>query len=295
MGSCPIYFSSWTPISRIPRTSIPRTSASEKLNVTANEKLNATAKVLQAVKQAEMSDTPRWWMTQKRAYRLADSLKLYPGSPGCQLYPNSIVCEYQKLTKKKESIPDLIRVLEARKNGSEVPDPHVAVIHTRLGDGLCVEKDKRCHRKSQGPSDCWNDILDCAATFEKPYYRYAYPKEYYIKVVQELKHVNKVVVMGNMNHFQIRASRNDTSVDERYLSHMTAFFESQGFEVQLRLNGDPDKDFAFACAARTFVKCGGGFSSLMAGVVKAKNNTVLPTNMDHDILYTPPGFTPTWW
>jgi len=219
---------------------------------------------------------------QKPLYRLGDGLKFYPRSPGCDYYPDSIVCAYRRRTNASNSVPDLLKVLEAR-NQSEVPEDHVVVLHARIGDGLCVQKDRRCPNAT-GRSDCWNNANDCYVSPLTPFNYYALPKEYYNEVIEELSSTTtakKVVVMGNSLHFQaLHLIRwRNTSADEIYISHLTTFLKSKGFEVQLRLNGDPDTDFAYACAARTFVRGGGGFSRLIAEVVKARGKgTVLPSN-----------------
>lgn len=227
---------------------------------------------------------------EKVAYRLGDGLKFYPYTPGCKEFPDSIVCAYQTRTREANSLPDLLKVLDARNqtHPGPVPDPQVAVIHVRLGDGLCTEVDSRCNRISSGPSDCWNDAHDCFAALDAPNPRYAYPKEYYFKVVEELKknNVQRLVIMTNMKHWTNPSvtRMNGTAADERYLSQLRSFLQPRGFNVTVRLDADPDEDFTYACAARMFVQGGGGFSKLIARVVQARGGVVLPTQIDEGII-----------
>ena len=53
------------------------------------------------------------------------------------------------------------------------------------------------------------------------------------------------------------------------LSEVTALLRRAGFPeagVGVRLNGDPDEDFAFLASARTFMCSGGGYSKLAAAL-----------------------------
>lgn len=45
--------------------------------------------------------------------------------------------------------------------------------------------------------------------------------------------------------------------------------------MEVRAESLPDDDFAYMCNAKTFVQAGGGFSSLIAEVVKKRGNLVI--------------------
>jgi hypothetical protein len=51
--------------------------------------------------------------------------------------------------------------------------------------------------------------------------------------------------------------------------------KSLGYVVEVRGMSLPDDDFAHMCNAKTFVQTGGGFSSLIAEVVKKRGNLVI--------------------
>ena len=54
----------------------------------------------------------------------------------------------------------------------------------------------------------------------------------------------------------------------------TSFQSCPGFEVETITDADADVSFAYACCAKHFIPGGGGFSKLMAKVVRYKGNDV---------------------
>ena len=59
-----------------------------------------------------------------------------------------------------------------------------------------------------------------------------------------------------------------------YIAHLKQYAQSQGFEVETITDADADVSFAYACSAKHFIPGGGGFSKLMAKVVRHKGNDV---------------------
>ena len=64
-----------------------------------------------------------------------------------------------------------------------------------------------------------------------------------------------------------------------YLSNIKNFLKEHGFRVYLRIDcGIPDKDFIFMSNADVFIQSGGGYSRLVAKMVKMNGGTVLFNN-----------------
>lgn len=222
----------------------------------------------------QATDTPADW----NEYRIGDGIAGWPGSPGCETFPRSIVCAYRRETDEYNDIPALIRVL--RKFPTREPGKTVAFVHVRIGDGLCYQNDTTCRGNRQGVPDCWNDDLDCWYDPNSITKQYAYSKLWYETVVlslQRLGYVKTIVVIGDKRHWtRTPDPRNgDFSNDEKYLKHIAGFFESNGFQVIVRDPGLPDEDFALLCFARVFVPGGGGYSSLISRVVTARGGLVI--------------------
>jgi len=222
-------------------------------------------------------------VTLDPSYRIADGIKNFPDAAGCELYPNSLVCAYRKRTKLAESIPDLVAVLRERNASStEYPPNNVVVLHLRLGDGLCAKQDPDCRRwgnqnRDQEP-DCWNDDRDCWVHPTYPFTRYAYSKSYYVGIAKALDPSQRIVILSSAGHWtRTKDPRNGSSqVDALYRDNVVSFFQSHGFDVEIRSPRSPDDDFTYACFARTFIQGGGGFSALIAKVARAMGSTVLP-------------------
>ena len=240
-------------------------------------------------------------------YRIGDGIKQMPKTAGCETYPDSILCDYLKQTDKKYNMRVLKNVVEARtrarlqhqensldsnpdvaRSAGIIPERDAIVVHLRLGDGLCAQEDPHedaghCVRKDlvrDGPRDCWHNAGDC---FKEA--NYAHPQEWYKGVIQALKHQNataprKLYVVSESAHWtrtRIDPRNGNFSIDDTYRDNFMRYMKQQGFDVYLYQSGEgtPDDDFIFMCMAHTFVQAGGGFSRLVAQIVRARGNEVL--------------------
>jgi len=214
-------------------------------------------------------------------YRISDGIEYYPWSPGCERFPNSIVCEYRKKTPTKRNLTVLLEVLQLQ-NWSPREAPEVAA-HLRLGDSLCAygEISNGCPTADVIAPDCWRNPSHCWRGSLPNIY--AYPKESYLSITAQLPEASHIVVISEKRHWtRTKDPRNGTFVaDDQYIDDFKALFEGLGHTVQLREPETPDMDFAFACSAKVFLQGGGGFSRLIASVVQASGRRVItPTPIE---------------
>ena len=101
-------------------------------------------------------------------------------------------------------------------------------------------------------------------------------------MVQQLKRMNvtDIVITAATYHFMVGISKRKISTylkwNYHYLSIIETFFKENGFRVIRRVNcGLPDEDFIFMSNADIFVQGGGGYSELIAKMVKMNGGTVL--------------------
>jgi hypothetical protein len=215
--------------------------------------------------------------TRWNDYRIGDGISLRHDAPGCEMYPDSVVCAYSKETTKPNDKAALVKVLSrysTRQNNSST----LAFLHVRLGDGLCAQVDPLC-RVSETKPDCWNNDADCWFDDNSATKQYAYSRRWYYNVVSALKltQVSKIVVTGDKFHWTRTPDprHNDFSVDDAYLANVAQYFRSQGFSVCVKDQELPDIDFVILCSARVFVQGGGGYSALIAEVVQHRGGLVI--------------------
>jgi len=206
-------------------------------------------------------------------YRIGDGVAIYPGAPTCDTFPGSIVCAYQEETQEPNNISALVKVLDKRSKTRA--GEGVAFVHVRLGDGLCAKNDDPCRGTESADPDCWNNDQDCW----NDGIQYAYSKYWYDSTISLMKtlHIKRIVVVGDKFHWTRTPDPRlgDFSVDEAYLDHITHFFLDHGFGVAILAPDLPDSDFTYLCSARVFVRGGGGYSTLVANVVKTRGGVVI--------------------
>ena len=221
-------------------------------------------------------------------YRIGDGISRQYGPPGCERYPRSIVCEYTKETLLSNDLDALTNVL-TRFSGAEI-ERGEALLHVRLGDGLCARVDPACRGDRTSVPDCWNSDEDCWKDKNSETKQYAFSKEWYndsiISGLQALN-ITRVVIFGDMFHWTRTSDprEGDFSVDKQYLSNIAEFFHRHHFETCVRRADFPDSDFA-THVLRVFIQGGGGYSALIARVVIVRwccaetGNLILPGSLD---------------
>ena len=229
--------------------------------------------------------------TYWNGYRLADGVKGYDRKISnkhdvCKRWPGSILCEYLKRTEQKKDIStlaDIVRHWDISGWGDlDKPSANTTVMHLRLGDGLCGRYDQarlNCRTVNPGNRSCWDNDTDCFKSTNG--LLYAYPKEYYEPVAQDLLkflgNKTRIIVVADPSHWgRNKDMRNgDYSIDYAYRDNVVSFFRSKGFVTQVRQHsGRPDDDFIYMSSAQNFVRGGGAFSTYIAEVVTANGGRV---------------------
>ena len=219
-------------------------------------------------------------MVKWNDYRLGDIFKGRRDALDgvCSRFVHSIGCAYRRLSVQAMDFTAMVRILESRPN-DECPPADVAVLHLRLGDGLCVEHDAQCRRTRRGVPDCWLHDDDCwiDRVSHDSALRYAYSRDWYASVVGGLSPNQTIILVSNDEHWsRTRDTRGaDRRLGDAYLANVASYFQSRGFQVTKRTTRTPDEDFTFLCGARVFVPAGGGYSALAASIVATRGGVVL--------------------
>ena len=215
-------------------------------------------------------------------YRIGDGIARQYDPPGCELYPGSIVCLYHQATRAANDLNVLEMVLKSVETtaGYEKAPDHAALVHVRLGDGLCGRIDPQCRGTRTDTPSCWERSSDCWYDPNSETKFYAYPRTWYHSVISELKniqHDDKLIIVADKNHWTrtVDLRKGNFSVDDSYIEDVANFFRFHKFQVHIRQPNLPDQDFVFLCSAKVFVQGGGGFSKLVASIIEARGGTVV--------------------
>jgi GR25 family glycosyltransferase involved in LPS biosynthesis len=246
-------------------------------------------------------------------YRLGDFIKNEPGTDHCCThFEKSLACNYRKAAATKNitshpNIPLLVDVLESYRYMNSVrqgPEADFAVLHLRLGDGLCVENDmdsgcRERRRKQQFSGfkelSCWQNNGDCWFNVADNK-QMTFSKGWYTNIPAQLTQGQRVVIISDKTHWTRTVDVRDENytLDDKYLNQVIEFFVSHGFQVSTRSTSTTststtratnkqiraDNDFAYACSANTFIASGSGFSDLIMSVVKARGGKIIiPSQM----------------
>ena len=109
-----------------------------------------------------------------------------------------------------------------------------------------------------------------------PWNAYVKPLSYFESIsAADLARAEEITLVGGLHMPQeVRHMANQTR-SCIYLQAIRLFFEGKGCEVHLRLNHPPDDDFVYMSNAPQFLQSGGGFSALIAQIVRANHGHVL--------------------
>ena len=145
-----------------------------------------------------------------------------------------------------------------------------AVVHLRLGDTTCVK--------------CWHTRTN----FGRSGRMYVYPKTYYEQIVRLLNitHVTKIVLTASTYYraadasmkfsARLKALNKVYTLSMEYVKLVDDFFTKHGYQVFHRINcGIPDEDVIYMASSKYFIPGGGGFSKLLANMVKMNGGHVL--------------------
>lgn len=224
------------------------------------------------------------------AYRVGDGVAQREDAPGCETYPDSLVCAYKRATRVPNHLPTLLRVIEQRALYSDHTPlgSNVVAVHLRLGDGLCAKRDPPCRGARTSTPDCWRYDNDCWYDENSRTKQYAYSRKWYTHMVQDLKELSKrlgsldMLIFANKMHWtRTPDPRLNYDVDDAYIASFSGFFRQYGLNVTVHNSGTPDDDFLQLCTSTYFVQGGGGFSALIASVVRARGGEVFVPSIEY--------------
>ena len=177
-------------------------------------------------------------------------------------FPNSIATEYMKKTNRKKDYNIILSIVkEKTKKTKDLPDKNDIIIHLRLGD--VVE-----HNSA--------DVITILSTYTYrdifSFTNYTPPLSYIKDKIKKIKQkdIGKLVFVAG-SHIEM-----PTPKSCQYIEIIKRYFESKGYNVQLRLGRKADEDFIFMCNATYFVpSTNGGYTNLIKKMVEDMGNTVL--------------------
>jgi len=214
--------------------------------------------------------------TDWNEYRLGDVFKHRPDAMACELFPCSLACAYKQQSIRPSDLETLIETID-QYPVKKKPPTNAAVLHLRLGDGLCAKNDTKCRSSGPGPS-CWLRDQDCWIDYDNGILRYTYSEHWYESVVSSLAPYKLIVLVSDDNHWTRTLPDprgKDRSIGNTYREMAKAFFRKHGFDVVEHETSLPDDDFTFMTAAPVFVRGGGGYSGLVASIVEARGGIVI--------------------
>jgi hypothetical protein len=208
-------------------------------------------------------------------YRLGDIVKgtVDPRLDPCRLLARSIGCRYLESRSGKNNITTLRRLVteQAADMPWLAPDSAAVYLHVRLGDAIT------------GP-DCFNNQANCRGSTSTGQL-YAFPESCYNYDSFKARMANQTVVIVGTREHNTKDARHTKLVrwSGEYIHQLSAWLRSVHATPVVAVTDslDPasvDRDFVAMASASVFVAGGGGFSRLVAAVVRARNKTVIVPN-----------------
>lgn len=214
-------------------------------------------------------------MNQSQLYRLGDVVKfnkdyfhdIYPEIYR-KKFPKSIATEYFTKTYRQKDYRTLAKIVSNRKHIKV--DSRTIVIHLRLGDVV---------NRSYLTVDKLFKRGFCNFCFGK----YLHPISHYDRILRKTRNLDnmndneekqKILIVTGFHNVKKNLSiehKKSLRLLEKFVKH----FQDQNYIVETRVNNNPDEDFLLMCNANLFIKSGGGYSNLIAEVVKLKKGKLL--------------------
>lgn len=155
------------------------------------------------------------------------------------------------------------------KRGAVTPSADAVVVHVRAGDVMDLPANL------PGVGGNFRGVLRAedvlAGRGPGTMAHYVYPLSFYTQLIPTLPpHVKLCYICAGA---QFR-SDHGWPVSTAYVNGVRDLFVSRGYSVQVRAGRNPDDDLIFMGSSRHFVRGGGGFSALVAGLVEENGGQV---------------------
>jgi hypothetical protein len=199
------------------------------------------------------------------------------------------VCKYhiEAAGSNALNLGALMRVLERIERQKPLWRYHsenTALVHLRLGDGLCAQHDPKCRGQRTDFPNCWENDEDCFVNPDSVTKQYAYSSRWYgnVFILLESLNVRHIIIFGDKYHWTRTPDprKGKYSIDDTYVAHVAEALRIRSFSVTVREPTSPDEDFVRLGSAKIFVQGGGGYSTLIASVVRARGGIVLQPSLD---------------
>ena len=166
-------------------------------------------------------------------------------------YKNSIGDLYLKKNQSRKPNYELMKkiVNEKSKNFKNLPKNNEVILHLRIGDSI-------------------KDLKNGKFIYHK---NYATRIEYIDKIIPLIKNKKIILIYGSHNS----KSKNKINLNEIYIKKIKEKLKKNKISFYEKFTGNPDDDFIYMCNSKTFIKSGGGFSKLIAKLVKKKGGKVI--------------------
>jgi len=204
--------------------------------------------------------------TNSRGYRLGDMTNCVVArmAPRGEQYhykkfPDSLASQYMRLSKKPYCYDIMAMLVKkyTQKNNIRI-DKNSVVIHLRIGDVI-----------NKAPSV--HEILSHQVRTRRSISFFPFRVTAPFNYVPPLKKIAKIIPRSDIKNITLMAGSHfdiDMTKSSHYISAVKLFLEDKGYNVKLRLGGDPDEDFVYACMSPHFVSPSDGKYALLITKVR---------------------------
>lgn len=194
-----------------------------------------------------------------------------------RMWPESIASLYMKQTNDESNMKVLNKIVsEKSKTYTSLPDKDTAVFHIRVGDVIDINLDPVKYPKSRTftAEEFWSKRTCSFPHIGCPdwafYVRCKSEMQDKINRIKTLKiKIKKICFVYGVH------AAGDFPESKKYLAKCKELCENQGFVVELKNHKDADESFVYMCNSKVFVQGRGGFSRLIANVVRYRSNMVI--------------------
>jgi len=185
-----------------------------------------------------------------------------------EYYPKSIATIYMErigklpIAKQDNNIQVLSSIISSPRFVKYKNKQPGIVIHCRTGDVI----DRQPYSV--------DEFLSADRRLQ-PANKYYYVKSlsYYKSILSEIQnipsHPKKITIVTGFH------TGGDHAKSLKYIDQVVDFFKSYGFAVATRINKSADSDFVYCATSKYFVQSGGGFSHIIARLVKSQGIHVI--------------------
>lgn len=171
-------------------------------------------------------------------------------------FPGSVAARYMSKTNKKYDYDALYEVVKECTKPKDIPPEDTLIVHLRVGDVIEVEHEGTVDELLEGKVP----ILYTKS--------YKYFEDNLKKIENE--NIHKAILVG-YSHRTTKMSKTN-----EYIEKVKNKLEQLGYDVELRINKySPDEDFLFMSNSNYFLKGGGGYSRIIAQMVKRNGKFLL--------------------